>query len=211
MYNYKGSVLMHMKQGGSRRMANDRETELYEKFKVKLEAVSGECYRVKTPKEAGELVSKVLKLKGVRKVALLESQISHEGSFAQHLEKENIVVKRENLREAASDAEAGITQVNYAIAELGTVVQADEHSNVDQRLCSTLVPIHVALVETSKIIPTLLETMTVLHHLPQIPGFIGFITGPSRTSDIERVLTIGVHGPQQLVVVFVDDQTEGVA
>jgi len=52
--------------------------------------------------------------------------------------------------------------------------------------------------------------MVTLHQLPQIPGFVGFITGPSRTSDIERVLTIGVHGPKQLVVIFVDDQ-EGVA
>lgn len=192
-------------------MGINRTTELYEKFKAKLEAVSGECYRVNTAKEAGELVSKVLKQKGVQKVALLNASISQQGNFANQLGEVGIVVKTDHFREVTQDAQAGISQVNYAIAELGTLVQADADANVDQRLCSTLVPIHIALVATSKLIPTLMETMTTLNRLPQIPGFVGFITGPSRTSDIERVLTIGVHGPKQLVVVFVDEQVEGVA
>jgi len=192
-------------------MGTSRTIELYEKFKVKLEAVSGECYRVKTAKEAGELVSKVLRQKGVQDVALLDGLISQMGNFALQLGEAGIAVKLDHFREVTPDVQAGISQVNYAIAELGTLVQADADANVDQRLCSTLVPIHVALVSTSKLIPTLMDTMATLHRLPQIPGFVGFITGPSRTSDIERVLTIGVHGPKQLVVVFVDEQEEGVA
>ena len=192
-------------------MGINRTTELYEKFRTKLEAVSGECYRVKTAKEAGELVSKVLKQKGVQNVALLNASISQKGNFANQLGEAGIAVKTDHFRKVTPDAQAGISQVNYAIAELGTLVQADADANVDQRLCSTLVPIHVALVATSQLIPTLMEAMATLHRLPQIPGFVGFITGPSRTSDIERVLTIGVHGPKQLVVVFVDEQIEGVA
>ncbi|MDR3540107.1 MAG: lactate utilization protein [Desulfosporosinus sp.] len=185
--------------------------QLYEKFKSRLEAVSGECYRVKTAKEAGDLVSKVLQQKGVQNVALLNSPISQNGNFANQLGEVGIAVKTDHFREITPNAHAGISQVNYAIAELGTLVQADADANVDQRLCSTLVPIHVALVSTSKLISTLTETMATLHRLPEIPGFVGLITGPSRTSDIERVLTIGVHGPKQLVVVFVDELVEGVA
>lgn len=192
-------------------MGTSRTIELYDKFKAKLEAVSGECYRVRTAQEAGELVSKVLRQKGVQDAALLEGSISRQGNFALQLGEAGIAVKSDRFREVTPDVQAGISQVNYAIAELGTLVQADADASVDQRLCSTLVPIHVALVATSKLLPTLMDTMAILYRLPQIPGFVGFITGPSRTSDIERVLTIGVHGPKQLVVVFVDEQEEEVA
>ncbi|WP_407308600.1 lactate utilization protein C [Desulfosporosinus sp. SB140] len=192
-------------------MANARSAELYERFKAKLEAVSGECYRVQTEKEAGKLIGTVLKQKGVQNVALLEGEVSRKGNFIQQLTSMDIKVMCDHFREVTPDAHAGITQVSYGIAELGTLVQADEDANVDQRLCSTLVPIHVAVVRTSTLLPSLAETMSTIHSLPKIPGFVGFITGPSRTSDIERVLTIGVHGAKQLIVVFVDEQGEGVA
>ncbi|EHQ90271.1 LutC/YkgG family protein [Desulfosporosinus youngiae] len=187
----------------------DDQTKLYERFKTKLENVSGECYRVNTAKEAGELVCKVMIEKGIENVALLNSSISQKGRFADLIGEKGITVYTDKFREVTPEAHAGITQVNYAIAELGTLVQAD--SDVNQRLCSTLVPIHIALVSTSSLIPTLKETMATLHRLPEIPGFVGFITGPSRTSDIERVLTIGVHGPKQLVVIFVDEEVGGLA
>ncbi|HZK83711.1 MAG TPA: lactate utilization protein [Desulfosporosinus sp.] len=192
-------------------MGIDPTTELYENFKSKVEVLSGECFRVKTAIEAGELICKVMKEKGIENVALLNSSISLKGDFANQIEKSGIVVYTDNFREVTPNAHAGITQVTYAIAELGTLVQADAASSVDERLCSTLIPIHIALVLTSTLIPTLAETMATIHQIPQIPGFVGFITGPSRTSDIERVLTVGVHGPKQLVVIFVDEQVEGVA
>jgi len=187
----------------------DDQTKLYERFKTKLESVSGECYRVNTAIEAGELVCKVMIEKGIKNVALLNASISQKGKFEDLIEEKGITVYTDHFREVTPEAHAGITQVNYGIAELGTLVQAD--ADVNQRLCSTLVPIHIALISTSNLIPTLKETMATLHGLPEIPGFIGFITGPSRTSDIERVLTIGVHGPKQLVVVFVDEEVGGVA
>lgn len=190
---------------------NDREIELYKRFKAKLEAVSGECYRVNTAVEAGELVCKVMIEKGIKNVALLNSPIANKGDFTSQIQGKGIEVYTEHFRQVTPEAHAGITQVSYAIAELGTLVQADQDANVDQRLCSTLVPIHIALVSTSKLIPTLKDAMATIHGLPQIPGFVGFITGPSRTSDIERVLTIGVHGPKQLVVIFVDENVGEVA
>lgn len=192
-------------------MNNDQTNDLYKRFEVKLEAVAGECYRVKTAMEAGELVCKVLTEKGIQNVALLNSSITEKGKFADLIEKKGIKVYIDRFREVTPEAQAGITQVSYAIAELGTLVQADADANVDQRLCSTLVPIHIALISTKSLIPTLKAAMETIHGLPKVPGFVGFITGPSRTSDIERVLTIGVHGPKQLIVVFVDEEVGEVA
>lgn len=192
-------------------MGIDLTTKLYEKFKSKVEVLSGECFRVKTANEAGELVCKVMKEKGIENVALLNSSISLKGEFVNKIGQAGITVYTDHFREVTPDAHAGITQVDYAIAEFGTLVQARKDASVDDRLCSTLIPIHIALVSTSTMMATLSEAMTTIHQLPQIPGFVGFITGPSRTSDIERVLTVGVHGPKQLIVIFVDEQVEGVA
>ena len=192
-------------------MGIDRTTELYENFQARVEGLYGEVFRVKTATEAGELICKVMKEKGIKSVALLNSSISLKGNFEKQMGDAGVTVYTDNFRKVTPDADAGITQVTYAISETGSLVQADADSSVDQRLCSTLIPIHFALVSTSTMIPTLQETMSTIHKLPQIPGFVGFITGPSRTSDIERVLTVGVHGPKQLIVIFIDEQVGGVA
>ena len=63
--------------------------------------------------------------------------------------------------------------------------------------------IHVAVVPTDAIQPDMASALARVH--PSQTGYISMITGPSRTADIERVLTIGVHGPARLVVVFVDE------
>lgn len=187
---------------------NPEKENLYERFKEKLTAVSGECYRVKSPADAGELVKKLFADKGVKSVALYDSAIAGAADIPGVLGKAGVAVYQESYREMTPIVDAGITQVKWAIAELGTLVQ--DGTDVDDRLCSTLPPLHVALVNTSCLIPTLMETLEEIHRLPQIPGFVGFITGPSRTSDIERVLTIGVHGPLQLIAIFVDQESGGV-
>ena len=87
------------------------------------------------------------------------------------------------------------------MAATGTLVV--DAAPVEQRLVSTLPPIHVALVGSSRLRADLPTVLRQLH--PSQTGYISLITGPSRTADIERVLTIGVHGPERLVIVFVDE------
>jgi L-lactate dehydrogenase complex protein LldG len=109
-------------------------------------------------------------------------------------------------RQAAADAQVGITEMDWAVADTGSLV-ADQTA-VEQRLASTLPPIHVAIIGTDRILPDKVAVFTKI--TPATSRYIAFITGPSRTADIERVLTIGVHGPKRLVIVFVDEM-EGVA
>jgi L-lactate dehydrogenase complex protein LldG len=180
---------------------------LYERFKSKIEAVAAECYRVKTLKEAEELVTQLLKGKGVETVALVDSPLTCGLNLTEQLPAAGITVYKERYQEVTPTVGAGITEIKWAIAELGTLVQYAV--DVNERLCSSFTPIHVALIQTSALLPNIMTALSVIHSEPQIPGFVGFITGPSRTSDIERVLTIGVHGPEQLLAVFVDEQAEG--
>lgn len=177
---------------------------LYERFQTKLQAVAGECYRAKTLKDAEELVAKIVKEKGIESVAMVDSSIAKAMNLREKLSAQGVTVYTDRYQEITPTVGAGITEMKWAIAELGTMVQYAE--DVNERLCSSFTPIHIALVQTSTLLPNIMTALATVHKEPRIPGFVGFITGPSRTSDIERVLTIGVHGPEQLIAVFVDEQ-----
>lgn len=95
--------------------------------------------------------------------------------------------------------DVGITTAQAAIAETGTLVldSADEH----HRLVSLVPPVHIAIVDATRIVRTLGEALHLLRDGKEISPAATFITGPSRTADIELTLTIGVHGPQELYVI----------
>ena len=101
---------------------------------------------------------------------------------------------------------AGITEVDYAIAETGTIVLSSEATNA--LLVSLLPPVHIALVHESQISASLDEVIKKLavEHLgrSEPTRSVSFITGPSRTSDVELTLSIGVHGPKELHIVIID-------
>ncbi|MGB3211269.1 MAG: lactate utilization protein [Desulforhopalus sp.] len=99
---------------------------------------------------------------------------------------------------------AGITFSNFCLADSGTVVL--ESTDEEMRLATTLPELHFVLVDPQTILEDNLaaaEPMTAFHQGSD-PKFIAYITGPSRTADIERVLTIGCHGPRELHILVVE-------
>ena len=64
---------------------------------------------------------------------------------------------------------------------------------------------HVAIVPASRIVATTSDAFADLARRADMPSSVIFVTGPSRTSDIENDLTIGVHGPAAVAVFIVDD------
>ncbi|UFS70279.1 lactate utilization protein [Geomonas sp. RF6] len=178
--------------------------ELYERYKTKAQAVGTEVYRFGTRYEALESLIPLLKKEGVADSA---------GAFAvcaagpairswEGAELSTIPgVHFEVTRELAAEALIGITEVDFALADTGTLVQ--DQSAVEQRLASSLPTIHIAILGTNTILPDKGALITRIN--PRKSRFIAFITGPSRTADIERVLTIGVHGPKRLIVLAVDE------
>lgn len=108
-----------------------------------------------------------------------------------------------DFRKAGHVPAAGVTFCNFAMADTGTVVL--ESTDEDIRLATTLPEIHFVIVDPEKIIKDNLAAtapMTALHRGSE-PRFVAYITGPSRTADIERVLTIGCHGPRELHILVV--------
>ncbi len=177
---------------------------MFESFKSRAEAVSAEVHRFANGSEASRFLSDFLVREGVadqpgkRAVwsAAPEFPGIDPGSFAGKIPGLTVDVTKEK----AAEAKVGISAVEWGLADTGTLVQ--DASDVKLRLASTLPEIHVALLRTGRIVPDLQALLPSL--TPESSRYIAFITGPSRTADIERVLTIGVHGPVRLVVLAVD-------
>jgi L-lactate dehydrogenase complex protein LldG len=96
-----------------------------------------------------------------------------------------------------SDIEAcdlGITDVDYALPETGSLVLFS--SSNKSRIVSLVPRIHLAIVERGKIRPDLHEALEGMKQ----QAYSIIITGPSRTADIELTVTLGVHGPKELIV-----------
>ncbi len=110
----------------------------------------------------------------------------------------------ENLREHAAVLHTALTLADWGIADTGTVVC--NSTCEDLRLATMLAETHVAVLPLSRLQP---DSQALAGDLERLmaspPSYLAFITGASRTADIERVLTIGVHGPQELHVLLLKD------
>ncbi len=97
-----------------------------------------------------------------------------------------------------------LTPADLGIAETGTVVL--DSTSEDLRIATMLSETHVVVLPESRLRLSSFEVAEALktwHHDP--PRYVAFISGASRTADIERVLTIGVHGPQQLHLLLLQE------
>jgi L-lactate dehydrogenase complex protein LldG len=112
---------------------------------------------------------------------------------------------RENLRAHAAALHTGLTMADWGIAETGTLVL--DSTSEDLRLATMLVETHVAVLPRSRIQPDSPALKPELDKLMQAPPrYLAFISGASRTADIERVLTLGVHGPLELHLLILKDK-----
>jgi L-lactate dehydrogenase complex protein LldG len=177
---------------------------LYEQFKVRAEGVSAEVNRFATKKEALEYLLVFLHNEGLADspyLSALWAECSFLDGFDRDTLSNNTGIKFEVSLERASSARFGISQMEWALADTGSLAQ--NSTAIEQRLVSSLPGIHIALVPTSGILPDMPSLLSLVK--PKDCAYLAMITGPSRTADIERVLTIGVHGPERLVILFVDE------
>lgn len=79
-------------------------------------------------------------------------------------------------------------------------------SDGDGRIVATMSEYYIGIIKGSLIVPTYDDMFDILSAMPLLPNYIGFITGPSRTADIECVATVGVHGPIDVCIIVVEDE-----
>ena len=103
----------------------------------------------------------------------------------------------------AEQCDAGITECDALVAQTGSILITGRSAG--GRALSVLPPHHVVLATRAQVVPDLPAAYTLLRqrYAANWPSFMSFITGPSRTGDIERILVLGAHGPKRLTVFLV--------
>lgn len=172
--------------------------ELVDNFKTNLESVGGLCAVVSSESEAAKYVETLVEKIGAKAVAISDSDLVYR--IAENLDSVDFI--RNATKDELFDCDLGITSAQWAIAETGTLVLESEAES--HRLTSLVPPIHLCILTADVIRQTLGEILELTSK--NLSRTITFITGASRTSDIELTLAIGVHGPRELHVVVIADQ-----
>ena len=179
---------------------------MFDLFRQRAEAVGAEVLRVPSPAAALDAVAGLLEREQVADAPGARA-VWCEGPLLQCALDPGALARRfaglsfEVTRARAAESRVGVSEFDWALAATGTIAQ--DAADPRLRLASALPETHVALVRTASLLPDLECLLARVD--PRRVRHLACVTGPSRTADIERVLTIGVHGPARLVVVVVDD------
>jgi len=201
-----------------RRELAERWREDLERFRQEFERVGGVLHPVSAAAEVAGVVAGLAAERDARRVVAWHGEAlgldvatplaAHGLEVSAAPAAEVDAPERGRRRTLAAAADLGITGVDLAIAETGTLVVVSGAGR--PRSASLLPSCHVAVFDRDVLVASLLQAGLALEawHDGAAPegrgASINFITGPSRTADIELTLTRGVHGPREVHAVFVE-------
>ena len=167
-------------------------TPLVDLFKQSVEAVDAHCVVARDEAEIVQAVTRIVADLRARRIAISDALV-----LDRLIRLSDVEISRDTSN--LFEIEVGITTAQAAIAETGTLVL--DSARERHRVISLVPPVHIAIIDASSIFQTLGEALAFIHQSNDISPAVTFITGPSRTADIELTLAIGVHGPQELYVI----------
>lgn len=185
------------------------EGDLVERFAMEVNAVGGEAFVVSDLEAAGRELHRLLAESGARSAICWNHDLLERLRLRQLLAAPGVAVHNydslvnlpiDEQRRILLACDVGITSCDCAIAETGTLMMLSRPGQ--ERVASLLPPMHVAIVERQQIVPDLLDAFAMLG-AETLPSNVTFITGPSKTGDIELQLTTGVHGPGKWRVIVI--------
>jgi L-lactate dehydrogenase complex protein LldG len=204
-----------------RREMAERWPAALERFQREFERVGGVLHRVPSVREVPAVVGRLARERKAQNVLMWHpSALGFDPKPG--LDAEKLVThtmphaplgagERQALRETIAATPLGLTGIDLALAETGTMILRSGPGR--PRSTSLLPACHVAVFDRTALVESLAQVGVMLEAwhegLERAPGdapgaVINFITGPSRTADIELTLTRGVHGPKEVHAIFVE-------
>jgi L-lactate dehydrogenase complex protein LldG len=187
---------------------NKYQDKAIELFKNNLEALTGRFVLAETPEAIQEQLKKWFTELDAQEIMCWDhtelkatTQPEKLGVTVHYWNKD---LPQEDLVRLAQKAKVGLTWADYGVAYTGTLVLFSQpHQG---RSVSLLPDTHIAVFKSSQIVPTMSTVFEKIKSLKEMPSAVNFITGPSRSADIEMDLSIGVHGPYKVWVIVLDDR-----
>ena len=179
-----------------------RSTAGLDDFIREIETLSGVVIRASDAAEAAQQVVSLCQEKGWPQALAWDFEEIGVAGLANALAAAGVQITTSGSPDDLKGIPAGITGAEAGLADTGSLVVQNGPGR--SSLASLLPPVHVALLRADAVFPDMLtyweSTGDPAAHLKQVNQHI-FISGPSRTADIEQRLTLGVHGPRELYVI----------
>ncbi|GJM15220.1 MAG: lactate utilization protein C [Thermodesulfobacteriota bacterium] len=186
------------------KLINELQSDLKTQFITELNNVNTTVIEAKNGINIKDSLFNLIKEKELKSFSIWESKFLKELNIKNELKDAGLKLITAKNKNRIATSEIGITEVNYAIADTGTLVLLTNKSQ--PRSVSLLPPIHLAIVRPENLIRNIRDLFVILKSKlgegEDITSCMTFITGPSRTADIELNLTLGVHGPKELYVII---------
>ena len=189
-------------------------TDLVQRFAEEVTAVGGQAFVVADEEGAKGKLWELLSQAGAKstvgwqhelldRLAVRELLVSKQVEWLDAERLQGLPPGEQRQRMLACDV--GITSCEVAIAETGSLMMCSRLGR--ERLASLIAPVHIAIIERRQIVPDLIDAFHLLGErgIEAMPSNVTFITGPSKTGDIELQLTTGVHGPGVWQVIIIDE------
>jgi L-lactate dehydrogenase complex protein LldG len=165
-------------------------------FRARCLALSSTVDEVKSLADVPGAVSRYLSANGLPTVGVCWPELASLSWAGSGLSIEARTVRAEDL--------VGITGVYCALAETGTLMLLS--SPTTHAATSLLPETHIALVPASRIVPCMEDAWDLLRsERGTLPRQVAFVSGPSRTADIEMTLVLGIHGPYRVHIIILGD------
>ncbi len=172
----------------------DVAPSLLDCFKNELELVSGHCLISKSEKELANILRQILEENKATSVFCKEKKIGR------ILEKYSIPFSSEEAN--FQSMQIGVASCESLIARTASVLVT---SNTESgRQLNIFPPIHIVLATKNQLLESIEEGLIAVKEKygERMPSLVSFISGPSRTADIEKTLVLGAHGPKELYVII---------
>jgi L-lactate dehydrogenase complex protein LldG len=179
-------------------------------FRACIEQAHAEVHAV-TPANWLTTLREVLRTKGLDKI-LVSEETTHGCAVLDEFPAQGIECQVYDMAIEAWKTEmfnatpASLTAARAAIAETGTLILWPDAA--EPRLMSLVPPVHIVLLDTTKIYNTFFEAMTAEGWKDGLPTNSLLISGPSKTADIQQTLAYGAHGPKELVVLMLTEDEQ---